>query len=108
MHRFILRLKKGDGVQTDHWNCNGLDNQRRNLRRASHAQNQANQRKQNGRSSRFKGVYWNKERQKWQAQIEVGDDRYNLGRYKGEKDAARAYNAAARRYFGRFAKLNSL
>ena len=42
MHREILGLSLGDGMETDHRNGDGLDNRRDNLRVATHAQNQAN------------------------------------------------------------------
>jgi hypothetical protein len=42
MHRMILGLKPGDGVHTDHWDGNGLNNQRANLRQGSRSQNMRN------------------------------------------------------------------
>jgi len=45
------------------------------------------------RSSQFKGVCWNKSKNKWQAQC----GKKSLGRHAAEKDAARAYNVEAAR-----------
>jgi hypothetical protein len=88
---------------TDHENGNGLDNQRANLRQATKAQNNFNQRPQRGTSSRFKGVTWHKQAGKWQASIKTqGKFRY-LGLYSSEEDAARAYKEAAIAIQGAFA-----
>lgn len=92
--------------QTDHKDHDGLNNQRWNLRDCNQHGNQANERKGAGCSSRFKGVTWNKQARKWQAQIKVhGRNRY-LGLHVIEEDAARAYDTAAREAFGEFAWLN--
>lgn len=88
----------------DHQDHNGLNNRRSNLREATKAQNGANQWKRPGRSSRYKGVVWYRNR--WVAQIGVsGESRY-LGRFLNEEDAARAYDAAALEAFGEYAYPN--
>jgi len=46
------------------------------------------------RSSRYKGVSWEKGRGKWYASIKVAGVSKNLGRYDNERDAALAYNKA--------------
>ena len=91
---------------TDHVNMDGLDNQRSNLRPATQSQNMGNTRSHAGSSSPFKGVCWDRQHQKWLAQICVAGRRAYLGRFTGEEDAARAYDAAAREAFGSFARLN--
>lgn len=92
--------------QTDHINGNGLDNRRANLRPASQAQNQANQRPRRGGSSQYKGVYWHPSAQKWAANIQVSGRARYLGVFIAEEDAARAYDAAATEAFGSYAFLN--
>lgn len=47
MHRQILGLVKGDGLEIDHINRNGLDNRKENLRIVSRKDNCANRRKRN-------------------------------------------------------------
>jgi hypothetical protein len=104
MHTEILG--KVDGLEVDHINGNGLDNRRENLRHATRAQNQHNQTQRVGASSRYKGVYWYKTTRKWSAQIAVNGHGKSIGYYTSERDAALAYNEAARKYFGEYARLN--
>lgn len=109
MHREIVNTPQH--LHTDHRNRNTLDNQRCNLRHCSHSQNQANRAKKlqyNGKqtSSIYKGVSWDKEKNKWLARIGFQGKMKNLGRFCFESNAARAYDEAAERYFGEFARTN--
>ena len=106
MHREILGLKFGDLRQTDHRNHNGLANWRDNLRACTNTENQHNQRAKKGCTSKYKGVCWAKRPNKWQACIRNNYKRYRLGFFVSEKDAAKAYDRAAVKYFGKFACLN--
>src|SRR3990167_1855880 len=67
MHRLILNTP--DNLETDHRNGNGLDNQRNNLRICTRQQNLQNRRKILGTTSKYKGVYWNKNNQKWMVRV---------------------------------------
>lgn len=109
MHRRILGLKRGDGKHTDHINGDGLDNRRNNLRIATNIQNGQNRTiRQSNNTSGFKGVCWYKKDKKWVAQIQINSQHKHLGYYKSKIDAATAYNRAAIKYFGKFAKLNRI
>lgn len=57
-------------------------------------------------SSRFKGVCRYKKTGMWQAKIQKNCVGIHLGYYKNEEDAAQAYDDAARKYFGEFARTN--
>jgi hypothetical protein len=92
--------------EIDHKNSKGLDNQKHNLRPATRGQNNANGRKRKGCSSRFKGVCWNKQKQCWMTRIHVLKTQIHLGLFDSEKEAARAYDRAAKRYYGEFARPN--
>jgi hypothetical protein len=102
MHNLVLP----DVKKPDHRDGDGLNNTRANLRSATRSQNAMNRRKQKGTSSRFKGVSWNKREQKWKVKIMFNCRVINLGSFDSEKAAARTYDAAAKKYFGEFAKLN--
>ena len=91
---------------TDHRNGNGLDNRRANLRICTLSENRMSSRKREGCSSQYKGIAWDKYRQKWQAYINVDGKRQHLGRFEDEREAARAYDQAAKKRFGNFARLN--
>jgi hypothetical protein len=104
--RFVMDAP--EGVLVDHWNGDTLDNRRRNLRFATNAENQHNQRRLRvDNTSGYKGVslYRNG---KWCAQIYVDTKRINLGYFVQVEDAARAYDEAAVRYFGEFAATNAV
>jgi len=110
MHRVIMDAQPGQRV--DHKDGNGLNNQRRgqdgNLRFCTNAQNVANARKRIGCSSRFKGIYWDKQNSKWRARITAPSGRIHLGLFKDEIEAALAYNDAAIEHFAEFARLNMI
>lgn len=66
MHRYLLGLSPGDAGCVDHIDGNGLNNQRANLRIATHAQNMQNQQSRGG-ASQFRGVSWSTAKQCWAA-----------------------------------------
>jgi hypothetical protein len=105
MHREIIRAS--DGEMCDHINHNGLDNRKVNLRLATRYQNAWNRRKPNVNSrSKYKGVSWNEREKRWHARIQVNGRSRFLGTFKDELEAAKTYDAAARKYHGAFAALN--
>lgn len=105
LHQIVLPPKSG--LITDHKSGNTLDCREHNLRYSTYLNNGSNKRKPFRRStSQFKGVCWAKDRQKWRAAIRVNWKLINLGQFDCEKSAARAYDAAAKKYFGEFACLN--
>jgi hypothetical protein len=104
MHREILNLTDRK-IYCDHINHNGLDNQKHNLRACTSSENQMNTISKTG-VSQYKGVCWYKQGETWAAQIMIHRKRIHLGCYDSEEDAAKAYDEAAKLYFGEFACLN--
>jgi hypothetical protein len=112
MHHDVTRRKYGEQLRRhiDHRDGNGLNNRRRNLRWATQAQNQWNSGPHRNNSSGFKGVCFDRGNKtgakKWKAKIECHGRQINLGRFLTAEEAAIAYNEAALRLFGPFARTN--
>ena len=99
MHRLLMGFPR---KEVDHIDGNGLNNCRStNLRLATKSQNQRNRRPNKNTATGFKGVSSG-----CHAYIRNNGKRQNLGTFKSNKLAAKAYNAAAKKLFGKFAKLN--
>ena len=106
MHHMLVPKTKGKEV--DHINGDKLDNRKMNLRLVSCQGNQANEKLSKNNTSGFKGVHWDKTKRKWGARIKVNYTGIFLGRYDNKIDAAKAYNQAALKHFGEYARLNDV
>jgi hypothetical protein len=107
LHRYILGYF--GSLSIDHINGDTYDNRKGNLRIVEHKNNIHNAQKyRKSCTSKYKGVCFVTERKKWKAAIHKGSTYYHLGLYLSEIDAAIAYNIAAKKYFGKFARLNAI
>lgn len=106
IHNIIIDVP--DGYLVDHINRDTLDNRKVNLRICTKQQNSFNSKKIENCSSNFKGVHWNKNRNKWQVSIRFNHKRYHLGYFIDEKEAAKAYNKKAKGLYGEYALLNEV
>lgn len=95
-----------DKAVLDHANGVRTDNSKENLRLGTVKENSCNKSKLGGCTSPYKGVYWQKNRKKWYAQIVIDNENLFLGGFDAADDAARAYNDAAKMHFGEYARLN--
>lgn len=109
LHRFIMQPKNSK-IQIDHINGNKLDNRKINLRFCTSGQNQQNRPKSKKKKTHsiYKGVTWHKRHKKWKATIGASKKYYHLGYFFIEKNAAIAYNEAAKKLHGKFARLNNI
>ena len=92
--------------QLDHINGRPADNRIANLRICDQRGNNGNRKPRKNGTSQFKGVSLHKKQGGWKAQITKWGKCNYLGYFKNERDAARTYDAAAKKYFGEFARLN--
>jgi len=90
----------------DHIDGDTLNDRMSNLRQCTISQNGMNRGSGKNSSSQYKGVHWDKSRDKWCSQILVNGNKKHLGRFAKEKDAAMAYDKAANELHGIFARLN--
>jgi len=97
MHRLIMGPSKKD---IDHINGNVFDNRKSNLRFATRSQNLANQPPRKSNRTGFKGV--RKVNSRYRAQLR----NKHVGYFATADSAAKAYDKAARSYWGEFAFTN--
>jgi len=117
MHRVIMDTPRE--LEVDHIDHNGLNNQKSNLRNCTHKQNRQNSASSTG-TSKYRGVcnYIKKTKGRGRlkdkiyfskqivAFISIDRKTINLGNFKTEEDAARAYDKKAKEAYGEFANLN--
>lgn len=104
LHREIAqRAGLNISQQIDHVNQNKLDNQRTNLRSASRADQMRNRPKRTNNTSGFVGVSWNKQYEKWIANIRVNGKQKHLGLFDDPLAAGLITALARIKYHGLFA-----
>jgi hypothetical protein len=109
IHRLIAKefIPNPDNLPfIDHIDGNRLNNNIENLRWASYQQNCFNRKSIKDTSSKYKGVSWNKQCNKFIAYIQVNGKKQYIGLFDNEEHAANAYNEKANELFCDFAKLN--
>src|SRR5262249_49288602 len=106
--RLITNAQPGEII--DHADRDTLNCRKSNLRRATRQQNIWNQGPgrglARGKTSRYKGVFFVRQIQRFVARITHNGKRLHLGSFQKETEAARAYNAKAKELYGDFAYLN--
>jgi len=109
VHSLVFMLFNGYvPEQIDHIDRDPLNNRIENLRAANDSLQEANKGIRKNNRSGYKGVYWNSQKQKWQARINKDKKAYHLGFFDDVKLAALAYNDAAFCLFNDFAYLNEV
>lgn len=108
MHRLIMKAPADREV--DHIDGNRLNNQRSNLRICNSSQNKCNRGPRKDCKSGYKGVSWHGQRQKWTVRIQPPNSKkyLSLGLYTDIKEAAKAYNKAAKKYHGEYVFINPI
>jgi hypothetical protein len=108
-HRELFNLDNPNNV-IDHINGDGLDNRRVNCRVCTQQDNIRNQVRKyvSNKTSKYKGVFWNKKSKTWRAMIGVNNKRINIGSFSSEHAAGIAYNILAKKHYSDFARLNKI
>ena len=75
----------------DHIDKNKLNNSLNNLRWVSISQNSYNKKCKNN-TSKFRGVAWDKDNNKWKVSIYISGKSKHIGMFKTEEEGARAFN----------------
>lgn len=107
-HRAAWAMTYGqwpDG-EIDHINGDGLDNRLCNLRLTDRRQNRCNSKKPVTNTSGYKGVSWCKRKKRWHVAIKRNYKNYNIGYFDDVHEAGAAYQRAALRLHGEFARFN--
>jgi len=104
MHRMVMNTP--DGMMTDHINHDTLDNRKSNLRVCTRQQNAFNIKKKKIAASKYKGISQDRRDNSWNVRIGFNNKRIQVGWFKDEMEAAKAYDQKAKELFGDFAKLN--
>jgi len=106
MHRVVTNAPKT--MHVDHIWGDKLDNRKKSLRFCTNAQNISNSGIRKNNTSGYKGVIWDKRDKKWRSTIGFNRKSIFLGCFSCKHEAASAYNVAAVKYFGEFAKPNKI
>ncbi len=86
----------------DHANGIVDDNRTENLRWCNRSQNQSNMKLSKRNSSGYKGVSFDKRRNKWAASIYYAGRNHHLGRFCTKEEASTVYNDASKSVRGDF------
>ena len=98
-HRLVMGCTKGDGTTIDHINRNKVDCRKNNLRYVTRCQNNMNACIRSDNTSGIKGVYWNKEKSKWEVKITANKQVIFLGYFDKFEDAEIARKNGEEEYF---------
>lgn len=105
VHRIIYKMFNGcDPAYIDHINGITKDNRIENLRSGSLSQNNGNLKTPKHNSSGFKGVSWDSTRESWRACIKIFGKTKHIGYFDSPESAKMAYDVAAVKVFGEYAR----
>lgn len=104
MHREIMDTPAG--MVTDHIDGDKLDNRRKNLQICTQGLNVAKRANQSNNTSGYRGVTYNKRREKWVVRFTFAGKEWFLGYHEDKATAAKAYDKQAKSVLGDMAVLN--
>ena len=107
IHRLVWLFETGEWPigEVDHIDRDTSNNLFSNLRLANKSQNRCNAAAYKNNRSGLKGIYFNKRRGKWCAQICFKGTKHHLGTFQTKEEAHAAYCKAAPIIHGEFARV---
>jgi hypothetical protein len=100
LHRFLLNAPEGSVV--DHIDGNTLDNRKANLRITDWKGNARNHGLSSTNTSGYRGVKYDKEKNRWRATIQIKENHIHLGYYPSKEIASYIYEEATKIIFGEY------
>lgn len=101
-HRLVMDVLNIPAIQVDHIYHSKNDNRKSQLRLVNSQQNQCNTLLAKDNTSGYKGVYWHKKHNQWEALISYNNKQIYLGLYTNIEDAIKARKEAEEKYFGEY------
>lgn len=102
LHRQIMNAPKG--MDVDHIDGDGLNNQKSNLRICTRSENNMNAKLRYNSKSGLKGVSWDTRTAKWRVTITLNGKTEDFGRYADINDALAKRIEAEKKYFKNYAR----
>jgi hypothetical protein len=103
LHREIMNASPGTHI--DHISGNTLDNRKQNLRICSRAENNCNLKRRVDNTSGYKGVSFDKKKNKWASYISKNKRHHFLGYFDTQESAYIAYCEASKKYHGEYGRI---
>jgi len=100
LHRVLLDAT--EDLVVDHWNGDGLDNRRENIKLVSHKENQENQKVYSTNTSGYRGVSWRESEGKWYAYYKDKNMMHSIGFFDDLEEAAEAARTARENAYTNF------
>lgn len=90
---FLNHKLNGNTIVVDHKDYNKLNNNLNNLQLVTQRKNTSKDQFRHNRSSKYIGVCWSKEKNKWYTQIQINLKKVHLGYFKDEYKAHLSYQS---------------
>lgn len=103
-----LITNAGENEVVDHINHDTMDNRKANLRKVTQAHNLLNVGIRSNNTTGITGVWREKRRNKWAAELKIHGKKIYLGQYESFDEAVATRKAAEERYFGPYSYDNSM